>query len=128
MPRFVLLRHDVPADFGRPSHWDLMLEDGAELLTWALEQLPSNDCPVPAIRLAPHRIEYLDYEGPVSRARGFVQRRDAGTFMWLDRSETLLRIDLRGTEFQGVVTLRDDHSAQCWFLELSVDTSATRAD
>ena len=28
MPRFVILRHEVPEPFPRPSHWDFMLEAG----------------------------------------------------------------------------------------------------
>lgn len=136
MPRFVLLRHKVPTTFGRPSHWDLMLEDGPSLQTWALETLPTPDAAVPALPLAPHRSAYLDYEGPVSQNRGTVRRRDAGVFQWVERQPQMLQFVLRGSEFQGTVTLRRpdgsqdgsaDKTHQCWLLEFSADTSATRA-
>ncbi|MEN0110574.1 MAG: hypothetical protein AAF805_07595, partial [Planctomycetota bacterium] len=45
MTRFVLLRHDCPADYRDGPHWDLMLErPGVErehrLATWSLLKLP----------------------------------------------------------------------------------------
>ena len=40
MPRFVILLHECPLDFERPTHFDLMLEDGDTLRTWALESEP----------------------------------------------------------------------------------------
>jgi hypothetical protein len=100
MPRFVLLFHVCPPKYPRPSHWDLMLEAGGALETWALPALPHAwhaarqqtaatfpACPAIAVdnsiiaeRLAGHRLAYLDYEGPVSGERGEVFRIAAGTF------------------------------------------------
>ena len=40
MPRFVLLRHQLPAESGKSSHWDLMLESDGRLVTWNLYKLP----------------------------------------------------------------------------------------
>lgn len=102
MPRFVVLRHECPPGFAAPSHWDLMLEDGAALLTWRLESLPvAGGEPIVAERLGDHRVAYLDYEGPLGDNRGDVLRVDAGEFRWVERSETLLRIVLRGTSLAG---------------------------
>ncbi len=42
MPRFVLLRHHCPPDFEKPSHWDLMLQQGDVLKTWELRRLPAS--------------------------------------------------------------------------------------
>ena len=42
MPRFVLLRHECPPDWVKPSHWDLMLERGQVLETWQLIDLPAS--------------------------------------------------------------------------------------
>jgi hypothetical protein len=101
MPRFVLLYHDCPAEFPRPSHWDLMLEQEGMLRTWALAELPQawqplverteeacrTSCPaasganvIAAEALGDHRPDYLDYEGPVSDERGEVTRVESGTF------------------------------------------------
>ncbi len=71
MPRFVILHHDWPA-----PHYDLMLESGGVLRTWRLADPYGSD----AEPIGDHRLEYLDYEGPVSGDRGHVQRWDHGTF------------------------------------------------
>ena len=81
MPRFVLLRHDCPPDYERPSHWDLMLESDGVLRTWRLAALPQTPPDsMEAEELADHRLAYLEYEGPVGGERGTVSRVDAGTF------------------------------------------------
>ena len=75
MPRFVILAHDWPA-----PHFDLMLEVGGVLKSWRLLAEPMPGVPVPAEPNDDHRLEYLDYEGPVSGGRGVVRRVDWGTF------------------------------------------------
>ncbi|MBS0210667.1 MAG: hypothetical protein JSS27_17125 [Planctomycetes bacterium] len=80
MPRFVVLRHELPASSGRPSHWDLMFEVGGVLRTWAIETLPDVVVPAPVTALPDHRLVYLEYEGPVSDDRGSVIRWDAGQY------------------------------------------------
>ncbi|MFO0864423.1 MAG: DNA polymerase ligase N-terminal domain-containing protein [Gemmataceae bacterium] len=75
LPRFVLLEHDHPT-----LHWDLMLEEGDSLRTWRLPSPRFGGEPMEATSLAPHRLAYLDYEGPVSGGRGSVKRVDAGTY------------------------------------------------
>lgn len=80
MSRFVILRHEVLSSDARGSHFDLMFEVEGRLLTWAVDQLPTlGGPPVPATPLPPHRIAYLDYEGPVSGDRGTVHRIARGT-------------------------------------------------
>ena len=79
MPRFVVLRHELPPDSPRGSHYDLMLEAGGVLQTWACEKLPRLGQTVAAERLPDHRLAYLDYEGPVS-GRGDVTRVLSGEY------------------------------------------------
>src|SRR5687767_761642 len=106
MPRFVLLYHVCPAGYARASHWDLMLESGQSLRTWALCELPhewlaaqvytaqlypacaaaSAENTVSAEPLGNHRRDYLEYEGPVSDERGQVTRIDAGSYETLSES------------------------------------------
>jgi hypothetical protein len=76
MPRFALLIHDSP----RGLHYDLLLESGDVLKTWALPQLPVPDVEMDCDALPDHRLIYLDYEGPLSGGRGTVARFDRGTF------------------------------------------------
>ncbi len=83
--RFVLLRHELPGDRVGESHWDLMLEFEGVLLTWALPSLDFSNLPqsfasLGIRRLADHRAVYLEYEGPVSGDRGFVQQTDSGVY------------------------------------------------
>jgi DNA polymerase ligase (LigD)-like protein len=125
MPRFVLLHHDCPPDYERSSHWDLMLETGNVLRTWALEQLPCDwklahsrtvsadaNCPaiatsneVAAVRLGDHRRDYLELEGPLSGGRGTVVRVAAGTYEIEHESPDELRIVVEEPELAGRVVL-----------------------
>jgi len=105
MPRFVLLKHDTPAGHSKPTHWDLMLEDGAKLKTWTLWQFPEMGVPCVAIPDADHRIAYLDYEGPVSNDRGFVTRADGGTYVKMETNANRLSFRLEGKLLCGELIL-----------------------
>src|SRR5204862_462785 len=75
MPRFVILEHDHPE-----RHWDFMLEAGPVLRTWRLAKAPdATGIRIAAQPLGDHRALYLDYEGPLSGARGTVTRWDGAT-------------------------------------------------
>jgi hypothetical protein len=97
MPRFVVLQHEPGPKSARPLHWDLMLESGDILRTWALESVPSVGQPIAAQLLEDHRQDYLEYEGPVSDGRGSVCRWDAGHFTWLDADGDAVTVELQGT-------------------------------
>ena len=101
MPRFVVLEHDSP----RGRHWDLMLERGQVLATWALAQPPDADGPLAARRLFDHRLAYLDYEGPVSGRRGRVSCWDRGTCELRHCSERVWTVVLAGDRLVGEATL-----------------------
>lgn len=115
MPRFVLLRHECPPDFGKPSHWDLMLEWGDVLRTWELRELPSRwaaalhseavDHVVKAIALPDHRLAYLDFEGPLSGNRGLVRRCDSGNYDLLCDQQNRVEARLHGDLICGVMQL-----------------------
>ena len=127
MPRFVLLRHQCPAGYEKPSHWDFMLEWTEVLRTWELQALPplwraaledgmSNSTgpaarPVRASRLADHRRAYLDYEGPLSHNRGSVSCCDRGTYTMIGETSARLEIQLAGNRLRGrvVLELEKDH-------------------
>lgn len=117
MPRFVILLHETPPSYVRPTHWDLMLEDGDHLLTWALAAMPRVDCDTDAEQLGNHRLEYLDIEGRLSRDRGTVQRVAEGEFEWLVREKNEIVIALGGEALQGTVQLIH-RGGQSWRLLL----------
>ena len=120
MLRFVILRHETPADYPRPAHFDLMLEQENVLWTWALEKLPAPGESVIAERLPDHRLMYLDYEGVIAGGRGNVSRVEVGECEWIEQSPGELKVRLRGSTIDGVLrlTLRPEGPLQ-WDLWLS---------
>ncbi len=124
MPRLVILRHETPPGYSRPAHFDLMLESGGALRTWACEALPAPGQAIAAEQLADHRLDYLDFEGAVSGSRGSVLRVAAGDYEVLEESEAVLRVRLSGRQLQGVLTLvRDATSPQRFRISLAEDDS-----
>ena len=101
MPRFVILRHDSP----RGLHWDFMLEVGAALKTWSLEQPPESAGEQWAAALPDHRLHYLQYEGPLSGDRGSVSRWATGTYGVVQQSDQRWQVRLEGGTLRGLVTL-----------------------
>lgn len=97
MPRFVILWHETPAGAARPAHYDLMFEAVGVLWTWAVERLPRPGESVATTRLADHRLDYLDYEGPIAGNRGAVRRVDAGMYKELPGELGSLVVALAGT-------------------------------
>ena len=115
MPRYVVLRHELPPQQARSSHWDLMLERDGVLRTWALENLPTREASQPADALADHRLAYLQYEGPVSGDRGTVSRWDEGEYETIGESPTRICVQIRGIRWQGKLSLeRSDADSQRW--------------
>jgi hypothetical protein len=140
MPRFVLLRHDLPPENPRGRHYDLMLERAGALRTWACERIPGEvatprregEAPaeparreprppkVMADELADHRLAYLDYEGPVSGNRGSVTRIDAGTYEIVAETQDKLETLLTGAVLRGRLTLtREAANPQRWSVVFS---------
>ncbi len=105
MPRYVILLHEMPPGGERPTHWDLMLELGGSLRTWALAAEPALETTCDAQQLADHRLAYLDYEGPVSGDRGSVTRWDAGRYHVESESDEELAVTLRGGRLVARATL-----------------------
>jgi hypothetical protein len=127
MPRFVILHHELPPDHGRPTHWDLMLEDGPVLRTWALDESPRLDRCITGIALPDHRLDYLEYEGPVSGDRGQVTRWDHGEFVWRLRDASEVIVELRGERLKAQVRLARGPAAQRWrFFASALVDSANR--
>jgi hypothetical protein len=115
MFRFVILLHETPPGYVRGTHWDLMFEQGAALRTWALANEPCASATIDAERLPDHRLEYLDYEGPVSGDRGHVTQWDRGTFeLESDTAEEFAAI-VSGQRLRGRVRLfRNASDDQRW--------------
>jgi len=105
MPRFVLVRHEMPAGNRRATHWDFMLEQGETLRTWALDDELRPEAVVFGQALPDHRVAYLDYEGPVSGDRGSVSRVDSGSYLVIEETERVLTVQLSGQRRCGFVAI-----------------------
>jgi len=101
MSRFVILTHNHPV-----LHWDFMLEQGESLRTWRLSAEPNSPGEIFAEPLSNHRLEYLDYEGPVSRDRGEVTQWDRGEYEVIEESPDRLSVQLHGKKLKGRTTLQ----------------------
>ena len=121
MPRFVVLRHEFPAGHARATHWDLMFQWGSSLRTWALDAEPLSQAQITARALADHRIEYLDYEGPVSDDRGMVARWDQGEYELNASQEHEFRARLRGRRLGCNMTLRKAAEGHFWTVSFSAE-------
>ncbi len=90
--RYVVLRHENIPD----PHFDLMFETmpGSPLVAWR-----SPDWPIQTetslIKLADHRREYLDYEGPIGGERGEVHRVTTGFYRLDCMEDSLWRLTFR---------------------------------
>jgi hypothetical protein len=100
----------MPPGYGRPTHWDFMLESGGVLRTWALAEPPVVGRVIEAEQLPDHRLAYLDYEGEVSGGRGSVTRWDYGTCETVnvlqgEKEAPVLRLAMFGQKLAGEVVL-----------------------
>ena len=96
MPRFVVLAHDWPA-----PHLDLLIERDGVLKAWRLPPDFDGITPCPAEANADHRVQYLDYEGPISGDRGVVERWDAGVAEWEVTLPERIAVRLDGQRLRG---------------------------
>lgn len=129
MPRFVILHHHTPPGAARATHYDLMLEWGATLRTWAIVQPPSLSPVQLAEPLADHRVAYLDYEGPVSNNRGEVTRWDEGSYELTTADELKVVVELSGRQLQGTLQLwRHLPADEKWQLEWNAKATGEAAN
>lgn len=101
-PRWVLLFHAAGPGLGRPDHWDLLIEQDGVLLGWAAAGNPFSDERSTAAELPPHRLFYLDHEGPLSMERGEVRRRMHGSVLAADREGPALQFLLGDGSGSGI--------------------------
>jgi len=115
----VILEHASP----RGLHWDLMLQTGEVLATWALAEPPRPGATIAAEALPDHRPFYLDYEGPISGGRGAVTRWDQGTYEFEVRDPDKISVLLQGEKLTGRATLErstDDPQRRLWLFSLGL--------
>jgi hypothetical protein len=89
----------------RASHFDLMLEKNGLLTTFELFQLPIPGERFPVRRLPEHRIDYLDYEGPISGDRGYVTQWTAGHYLTAVESDNKWILELYSPRLSARIVL-----------------------
>ncbi len=82
-----------------------MFEVGRALRTWAAEFAPDERPEGEALALSEHRLDYLEYEGPVSGGRGAVARWDAGDYCVVRDEPDQWVLDLAGARLRGRLSL-----------------------
>ncbi len=82
MNKWVLLEHKVYSDNSFDIHYDFLVENGIDCLTWKFLKLPSlNQASVEISKQPNHRLVWLSrIEQELSDNRGFVKRIDHGMF------------------------------------------------
>ena len=100
MNRWVLLEHKVPSGNLYDIHYDFLVEDKIECLTWKFQKIPlSNSGSIQIVQQPNHRLIWLSRieKHELSRNRGIVKRIDHGTFinisLKLDSKELKLILD-----------------------------------
>ena len=133
MPRYVILYHQQSSTEADLTHWDLMLETAGALRTWQIHQYPVPNQQLAATPLPDHRLDYLQYEGPVSGNRGQVSQWDGGNYEGtVPTKSELFSVRLKGGAFRGTLTLqphpKQQGSWQVQFPELVTDPNQPLED
>ena len=82
MNKWVLLEHKVCSDNSLDIHYDFLVENGIDCLTWKFLKIPLlNKASIEIFKQPNHRLVWLSrIEKELSRNRGFVKRIDHGIF------------------------------------------------
>jgi len=82
MNKWVLLQHKIDNSTCVENHFDFLIENGKDCLTWKIFEIPQINGPsIEILKQANHRLIWLYREKyTLSKARGQVQRKDCGTY------------------------------------------------
>ena len=106
MNKWVLLQHTIDKSDSDDNHYDFLIENGKDCLTWKIFEIPQINGPsIKIIKQANHRLIWLYRKRyTLSNDRGQVQRRDYGTYNivgdCLNEDDFSLR--LNGKIFNGI--------------------------
>ena len=109
MNRWVLLEHKVPSKNLLNIHYDFLVEDELDCLTWKFYKIPLINKGFFEIEKQPnHRLVWLTrIEYQLSNNRGSVKRIDHGTFSYIFRNQEYQKFKflLNGKLLKGLLTI-----------------------
>lgn len=104
MPNFVIHEH-----YASHLHWDLRLEMGGFLKSWAVPKQPPRTIGIKrlAIQVADHLRSYADFEGEIidGYGKGIVKIWDKGDYNLIEKTENKIEFTLNGTKLKGKYVL-----------------------
>ncbi len=106
MTRWSLLKHEIIQNKIINFHFDFLIENGKDCLTWKLYTIPKVDGPaVNIFQHSNHRLIWLSIESKrLTNNRGYVKRVDYGTFKFIDTTlnKDFFSIFLKGKIINGL--------------------------
>ena len=110
MNRWVLLEHRILSGNLYDIHYDFLVEDQLDCLTWKFYEIPSINKGFVEIGKQPnHRLVWLSrVEYQLSNSRGSVKRIDHGTFSYIfhNKDSQELKIILNGKLLKGLLKIK----------------------
>jgi DNA ligase D-like protein (predicted 3'-phosphoesterase) len=99
--RFVIHEHDATH-----LHWDLRLEMGGVLKSWAVPKQPplKPDLKRLAIQVEDHRLDYINFQGRIPEGQygaGTVKIWDKGTYELKEKTENKIEVVFKGKKMKG---------------------------
>ena len=109
MNRWVLLEHKIIDGNLIDIHYDFLIEDQLDCITWKFHEIPALNKGFVQIGKQPnHRLIWLSrVEHQLSNNRGFVKRIDHGTFSCIFHNQDFkeLKITLKGKLLKGLLII-----------------------
>ena len=113
MNRWVLLEHKISKSNLIDIHYDFLIEDHLDCITWKFHEIPELNKGGLEIRKQPnHRLVWLSrIECKLSNNRGLVKRIDHGTFSYIFRNDDSqeIQIILNGNLLKGLLTINENY-------------------
>ena len=112
MNRWVLLEHTISNSSVSEVHFDFLVENGSDCLTWKIYEIPKLNGPLVKIKnQLNHRLVWLttDFQ-KLTRERGYVKRVDYGKYTIVDNnlSKDNFSLCLNGSLLIGILKKQAD--------------------
>ena len=117
MDRWALLEHTVSNSSLNEVHFDFLVENGPDCLTWKIFELPKLNGPLVKIKQQPnHRLVWLitEYQ-KLSRERGYVRRIAFGNYVIVENnfSKENFSLKLSGELLIGIFRKKGNECQLC---------------